>query len=129
MRLLEDVGILCYTRALVWDAYTILNSPDFHIEVYLPGKVDGLDTLNPDSRLPKILTIASSTGIHFRTVFVLGFDKKTIWNNPEKALVIITTRATENLYIFHKGLLPEPLASAPQDLYRSNVINDDPFDF
>lgn len=129
MRSLEDVGILCYTRALVRDAYTILNSPDFHTEVYLPGKEDGLDTLNLDSGLPKILTIASSVGIHFKTVFVLGFDKKTIWNNPEDALVIITTRATENLFIFYEGQLPEPLASVPQDLYRSSVINDAPFDF
>lgn len=122
MRLLEDVGILCYSRALVRDAYTIINSPDFHTEVYLPGKEDGLDTLNPDSGLPKILTITSSAGIHFRAVFVLGFDKKTIWNNPEDALAIIATRATENLFIFYEGQMPDPLASVPQDYYRSTVI-------
>lgn len=128
MRSLEDVGILCYTRALVRDAYLILNSLDFHTEVYLPGR-DGLDTLNPDSGLPKILTIASSAGVHFKTVFALGFDKKTIWNNSEDALMIISTRATENLFIFYEGQLPEPLASVPQDLYRTSVINDARSDF
>lgn len=72
MRSLEDVGILCYTRASVRDAYLILNSLDFHTEVYLPGRKDGLDTLNPDSRLPKILTIASSAGVHFKQFLLLG---------------------------------------------------------
>lgn len=122
---LEDVGILCYTRELVKSAYDILNTADFPIETYLPGKRDYIDTINLDSGNPKIFTIASCIGIHFRTVFVIGFDKQIVFNNPEEAIKIAVSRPTENLYIFYQGELPEPLASLSKDIYQSNMLNDE----
>ena len=126
---LDDVGILCYTRSLVIKTYDVLNKNGFPVEAYLPGRDDEIDTIDLESGRPKIMTIASSRGIHFKNLFVLGFDAKTVRVNHQDALSTIVSRANEGLYIFYENQLPEPLASAPKELYKSSLHSDKSFDF
>ena len=121
---LDNVAILCYTRALVRSINEIFGKFRWPIEAYLPGK-DGIDTFDVTSKKPKVITIASSFGLHFESVFVIGFDSKLVWKNPEDALKTIVTRPTKNLFIFYENQLPEPLASISQEFYKICVGNND----
>lgn len=119
----DNVGILCYSRNLVKEAHVSFNNIGLNVEAYLPGREDGIDTLDPGSSLPKMTTIASAYGIHFNTVFVIGFDSGIVWNNPEEVLETAATRAIDDLYIFYDKKLPDPLDSLPQSYYRT-IIHD-----
>ncbi len=119
----DNVGVLCYTRNLVKEALDSFIKLGMIIEGYLPGREDGLDTWNPGSSIPKLTTIASAYGIHFNTVFVIGFDSRIVWNNPETVIETAVTRATDNLFIFYDKKLPEPLDSIPQSYYRTGLHN------
>lgn len=123
-RRLDNVAILCYTRALVRSINEIFGKFRWPIEAYLPGK-DGIDTFDVTSEKPKVITIASSFGLHFESVFVIGFDSKLVWKNPEDALKTIVTRPRKDLFIFYEDQLPEPLASIPQELYKNSIKDDE----
>lgn len=126
--LFDNVGVLCYTRSLVKTVFEKFNSLGMQIEVYLPGREDRIDTLDIDSSAPKLMTIASSVGVHFNTVFILGFDFDIVWNNPIDVLETAITRATENLFIFYEKQLPEPVASLPPSVYKPLYHNNDKAD-
>ena len=126
-RRLDNVAILCYTRALVRSINEIFGKFRWPIEAYLPGK-DGVDTFDVTSKKPKVITIASSFGLHFESVFVIGFDSKLVWKNPEDALKTIVTRPKKDLFIFYENQLPEPLASIPQELYKNSIKDDEYID-
>ena len=126
--LFDNVGVLCYTRSLVKTVLEKFNSLGMQIEVYLPGREDRIDTLDIDSSAPKLMTIASSVGVHFNTVFILGFDFDIVWNNPIDVLETAITRATENLFVFYEKQLPEPVASLPPSVYKPLYHNNDKAD-
>lgn len=119
----DNVGILCYTRNLVKEALASFNKLGLIVEAYLPGRKDGIDTLDPGSSVPKLTTIASAYGIHFHTVFVIGFDSEIVWNNSKNVIEKAITRATNDLYVFYNKKLPEPLDSIPQSYYKTFLYN------
>lgn len=120
---LKDVGILCYTRKQVKTAWGYLSQIEYPIEAFLPW-IDGIDTFNFDSQTPKITTIASARGLHFKTVFIIGFDSKVVWNKQEEVLEIAVARALERLYIFYEHQLPAPLANLSPDAYENLRFDD-----
>lgn len=126
---LEDVGVICYSRSLVKSAFSYFKHQKWAIEVYLPGKEDGLDTLDFNSRRPKLMTIANSSGIHFNTVFVIGFDANIVWNDSENVIKTAVTRPKEHLFIFYENQLPDSLANLPGTLYRNSLTDGGSFDF
>lgn len=117
----DNVGILCFTRNLVNEVLVALNNLGMQIEVYLPCKEDEIDTVNPGSPNPKLMTIASAENIHFSTVFVVGCDSEIIRVKPSEVLKAAITRATQNLYIFYDKQMPATFTSLSQSYYRSSI--------
>lgn len=111
----DNVGILCYTQELVASVRLIFDQLEMPVEVY-HGRIVDVDW---NSTKPMIMTIASSSGIHFNTVFVVGFDADIVDISQDVCLETAVTRARENLYIFYEKQLPQSLAIIPQAYYRS----------
>ena len=127
---LENVGILCFTRKLVKSASSYFNNYDLPIEVYLPKNGDEkvVDSIDFNSFKPKLMTIASSRGIHFDSVFVLGFDSTIIFTREDEILETVISRSRMDLFIFYEKQLPRVFESIPEQFYRKNfALSDDLF--
>ena len=123
---LEDVGVICYTRSMVKNAFSYFEHQEWAVEVFLPGKEDRIDTLDFNSRRPKLMTIASSSGIHFNTVFVIGFDASIVWKESENVIKTAVTRPKEHLFVFYEDQLPDSLANLPRSFYRNSLSDGGP---
>lgn len=114
----DNVGILCYTQEVVASVRFFFNQLEMPVVVY-HGRVVDVDW---NSTKLIIMTIAGSSGIHFNTVFVVGFDADIVDVIRQDVYVeTAVTRAREYLYIFYEKQLPQSLAIIPQTYYRSRI--------
>lgn len=69
----------------------------------------GIDDLDFDSELPKVMTFHSAKGLQFETVFIpfCDYPGQETWliDNVKKPLYVGLTRTFKNLYITHTGKL------------------------
>lgn len=93
----NEVGILSYTRKGVEESNEIFKELGYSLNTYLPGR-DGIDSFQVDSLTPRLLTIKSSIGLHFRHVFVLPCYKVF----DEDTFEIAISRSNETLTFFYE---------------------------
>lgn len=96
----NDVGILSYTRKGVEEANKIFKELGCALNTFLPGK-GGIDSFHADSPPPRLLTIQSSIGLHFKHVFVLPCFK----DFDEDSFEIVVSRAQKTLTFFYEDRL------------------------
>lgn len=120
---LENTAILCFTKKLVNTVYSYFTNDGFPIEVYLTDSDNRINTIDFKSSRAKLMTIAASKGLHFDTVFVIGFDDEILYKYDEEAVEIVLTRSKEKLYLLYSDNLPVQL-SFLQNNVSSKAIYD-----
>lgn len=123
---LTDVGILLPNNDEVKTVSDKLRALGLNVERKYNDKENfrnNIDSLNFSTSNPKVMTYHSAKGLQFETVFLpLICDADT--PKERKPLYVAMTRTCRNLYIMYSGVLPTPLDTIPQSLYKTTIKDD-----
>lgn len=123
---LTDVGILLPHNDEVKTVSDKLRALGLNVERKYNDKENfrnNIDSLNFSTSNPKVMTYHSAKGLQFETVFLpLICDADT--PKERKPLYVAMTRTCRNLYIMYSGVLPTPLDTIPQSLYKTTIKDD-----
>ncbi len=116
-----NMGILVPNNELILRFMELFNERNFICEFKYAGKNDATnkDTLNFNSKHPKLMTYHSAKGLQFETVILPMFaGAKT--DESRKALYVAMTRTYRHLYLMYATeTLEHPLNIVPAHLYLS----------
>lgn len=120
----QNVGILVPDNDTVLEIMNKLTKHNFACEFkYNAGYNDkrNKDTLDFQTKVPKLMTYHSAKGLQFETV-ILPYYNGTKNIEEAKALYVAMTRTYRNLYILYSGVLARPLSKVPERLYEQEIV-------
>jgi superfamily I DNA/RNA helicase len=117
-----SIGILIHSNEQVIQLMQLLNERNFVCEVkYGNGFNDeNKNTLNFQTKRPKLMTYHSAKGLQFETV-ILPLYEGAIDLESRKALYVAMTRTYRNLYIMYNGVLSSPLKEVDSKYYLKTL--------
>lgn len=117
-----SIGILVPRNEQVIQLMQLLSEKNFVCEVkYGNGFNDeNKNTLNFQTKLPKLMTYHSAKGLQFETVF-LPLYEGAIDSESRKALYVAMTRTYRNLYVMYNNVLSSPLKEVDSKYYLKTL--------
>lgn len=119
----ENVGILYFTNDEVSDSYRKFRELKYKVECNYGGAFDWKNNINFDTTLPKLLTIHSSVGISFDTVYIV-LDERVASNvkGYRDLVAYALTRGLRDVVIVSNYSLPPIIKNNATPICDGNVI-------
>ena len=126
-KLSSDIAIIVPHKLDVINIYNRLKELNVHCEMKYDDPGDyhkSVDTLDMSTDNPKIMTFHSAKGLQFETVFIPWVTDNPLYMRTYRTpLYVAMTRTCRDLFLMYTGWLPHPLASIPQNLYKTTMFN------
>lgn len=126
-KLSSDIAIIVPHKLDVINIYNRLKELNVHCEMKYDDPRDyhkSVDTLDMSTDNPKIMTFHSAKGLQFETVFIPWVTDNPLYMRTYRTpLYVAMTRTCRDLFLMYTGWLPHPLASIPQNLYKTTMFN------
>lgn len=119
----DNVGVLCFTNNEVSESYRKFRELKYKVECKYGCDFDWKNNINFDTTLPKLLTIHSSIGISFDTVYIVLNEKVTCNIEGYRDLFAYAlTRGLHDVVIMSNYSLPPIIKDNATPICDGNVI-------
>lgn len=119
----DNVGVLYFMNDEVYESYRKFRELKYKVECKYSCALNWKNNINFDTTLPKLLTIHSSVGISFDTVYIV-LNERVVYNieGYRDLIAYALTRGLHNVVIVGNSSLPPIIKDNTTPIYDGNVI-------